>query len=393
MDTQNSPQGNSSGLVARVKNLLINPSNEWEKIEKEASTLSGLFRNYVMILAAIPPIATLIHGLIFGYSMFGITYRPSILGSVSTAIVTYLLSLLSVFVLGMIIDALAPTFGAVKNRDQAFKVAAYTGTASWVAGIFNLIPGLGMLTILGLYSLYLLYLGLPKLMNAPAEKAMPYTIVTILAAVVLALVAGALAAPVMKMFGGAPSFDSGDVSGSLSVPGVGSVDMGKLNSAAKQAEAAAKGMQTGTVAAISPSALQALLPASFAGMARSNISSASAGVAGIGGSEAEARYEQGDSNITLKLTDMAAMGALAGIGSALNVQKSEQSAEGYEKAGAVDGRMTIEKWHNSDKRGTYSVVIANRFLVEAEGSGTTMEALKSAVASISVDQLESLSPS
>jgi hypothetical protein len=390
MDLQNSPLESRAGLTNRVKNLILTPSNEWDKIDTEASTLGGLYRNYVMILAAIPPLASLLHGLLFGHSILGITYRPSFFAAISTAIVTYILSLLSVFVLGMVIDTLAPTFGASKNRDQAFKVAAYTGTASWVAGIFSLIPGLGLLTILGLYSLYLLYLGLPKLMKAPPEKAMPYTVVTIIATVVLTLVAGALAAPVAKMFGGTPSLDSGDVSGTLSVPGVGSVDMGKLNSAAKQAEATAKGMQAGGAPATAPAALQALLPATLAGMARSKISSASAGAAGIGGSEAEARYEQGESNITLKLVDMAAMGALAGIGAALNVQKSEQSAEGYEKAGTVDGQMTIEKWSNGDKSGTYSVMIANRFLVEAEGRGTTMDALKSAVASISADQLDGL---
>jgi hypothetical protein len=100
------------------------------------------------------------------------------------------LTLVGTYVLALIIDALAPTFDGQRNQIQALKVAAYSSTAAWVAGIFALIPWLGVLGILGLYSLYLLYLGLPVLMKAPREKALPYTAVVILAAIVLFMVIG-----------------------------------------------------------------------------------------------------------------------------------------------------------------------------------------------------------
>jgi hypothetical protein len=114
-------------------------------------------------------------------------------------VVTYLLTLGGVFVLALIIDALAPSFGGTQNQVQALKVSAYSSTASWVAGIFGLVPALGILGILGLYSLYLLYLGLPVLMKAPAEKAMGYTVVVIIAAIVLFLVVGLVAGSFMAM--------------------------------------------------------------------------------------------------------------------------------------------------------------------------------------------------
>jgi len=102
-----------------------------------------------------------------------------------------------VFVLALIIDALAPTFGGQKNPIQALKVAAYSATAAWVAGIFGLIPALGFLGLLGLYSLYLLFLGLPILMKAPEDKAMGYTLVVIVAAIVLGYLVSALTARLM----------------------------------------------------------------------------------------------------------------------------------------------------------------------------------------------------
>jgi hypothetical protein len=146
-----------------------------------------------MPLAAIGPIAQVI-----GYSAFGITvtnlgtHRVPIGTAVTRALVAYALALVGTYVLALIIDGLAPTFNAQRSRVQALKVAAYSSTAAWVAAVFVLIPALRFLTILGLYSVYLLYLGLPTLMRSPRDKAMTYTVVVVLGALVLFLLAGAI---------------------------------------------------------------------------------------------------------------------------------------------------------------------------------------------------------
>lgn len=385
-----------AALIDRVKNLLLKPADEWTRIDPEPATIGGLYKSWVLPLAAIPALAGLIGSLAFGYSALGITYRPSIGAALSTAVVQYVLTLASVFVIALIIDLLAPQFGATASRVQAFKVAAYSATAGWVAGIFNLLPALGILAALGgLYGLYLLYLGLPRLMKAPAEKAMSYTVVVVVAAIVTFIVIGLVAAPIAAIFAAPATLTSnqGDVSGTLAVPGVGSVDLGKLEAASKQMEAAAKQMEAGAngqpVATVDPNVLQAMLPDAIGGLARSEVSSASAGAAGLGGSSAEARYGTGDSNMTLKITDLAAAGGLAALGSALNVQSTRQTESGYEKTGTVDGRMTSEKWDNTSKSGSYGVLVANRFMVEAEGSNIGgIDSLKSAVASIDLGKLE-----
>jgi hypothetical protein len=176
-------------LVDRVKRILLSPGTEWQVIEAEPTTPAQLYTGYIVPLAAIGPIAQLI-----GYSVFGITvplvgtYRVPIGSAISSALVTYVLSLAATYVLALIIDGLAPTFNGQRSQIGALKVAAYSSTASWVAGIFYLIPGLRLLTILALYSLYLLYLGLPIVMKAPREKAVAYTAVVILAAIVLFMV-------------------------------------------------------------------------------------------------------------------------------------------------------------------------------------------------------------
>lgn len=187
-------------LIERVKNILLRPDSEWAAIDAEPATIGDIYRRHVIPLAAIPAVAGLIGSLVFGYSLLGVTWRPSVGAAVGTAIVQYGGALVGVFLLALIIDALAPSFGATANRVQAFKLAAYSATASWVAGLFSLIPAIGWLSLLGLYSLYLLYLGVPRLMKAPQEKAMGYTVVIVIAAIVLALVVGAIIAPITGLF-------------------------------------------------------------------------------------------------------------------------------------------------------------------------------------------------
>lgn len=181
-------------LIERIKRILLQPKQEWEVISGEATTTPDLYRSYIVPLAAIGPVASIIGLSIVGVGMpSGSAFRIPLATAVLSAVVHYVLSLVGVYVLALIIDALAPTFSGEKNPAQALKLAAYSSTAAWIAAIFILIPALGMLGILGLYSLYLLYTGVPILMKAPAEKALVYTIAVAVAAIVLFAVIGSLA--------------------------------------------------------------------------------------------------------------------------------------------------------------------------------------------------------
>ncbi len=177
-------------IVERVKNILLQPKTEWPVIAGETTSTAELYTGYIIPLAAIPAVA--------GFVGLGIVGLPFIgrlgMATVLTMMVTqFVLALVMVYVLALIIDVLAPNFGGEKNIAQALKVAAYAMTASWVAGIFQILPMLGILALLGsLYGIYLLYLGLPVLMKAPAEKAVVYTVVVIVAAIVLGVIIGSV---------------------------------------------------------------------------------------------------------------------------------------------------------------------------------------------------------
>jgi Yip1 domain len=180
-------------LSERVKNIILQPAQEWKVIEKEPTTTSELYTSYIIILAAIGPVASIIGLTLFGVSTpLAGAYRLPIGSVIGHAVVSYALALAGVYVFGLVINALAPTFLGTKNEIQALKVAAYSSTASWLAGIFMVVPALSFLQILGLYSLYLLYLGLPLLMKAPEEKALVYTVVVIVVGMVIMVLIGAV---------------------------------------------------------------------------------------------------------------------------------------------------------------------------------------------------------
>lgn len=181
-------------LVARAKAILMNPKQEWPVIEKETTTTAELYTGYIVPLAAIGPIARAIGMSLLGVNL-GIlgSYRISPQNAVGGAVVGFVLALVGVWLLGWIINFLAPKFGGQSNASQALKVAAYSSTAAWLAGAFAIVPAMAILGILGLYSLYLLYLGLPALMKSPQEKALGYTVVVVIAAIIIFLCVGLLA--------------------------------------------------------------------------------------------------------------------------------------------------------------------------------------------------------
>jgi Yip1 domain len=184
-------------MIDRVKNILLTPKQEWPVIEPEPTTPGQLYTGYVIPLAALSAVLTLIHTSVIGVRVpyLGNIRTPFVSG-LTYAVVTFGFSLLGLYLVALIINGLAPTFGGVRDQRQALKTAAYAFTPAWLAAVFGLLPVLSTLLglIAGLYGIYLLYLGLPVVMKAPAEKAVGYTVTVVLCTILLGIVFGALAA-------------------------------------------------------------------------------------------------------------------------------------------------------------------------------------------------------
>jgi hypothetical protein len=178
-----------ASLIDRVKNILLTPQAEWQVIDGESGDTKEVF-TYVAILAAIPAIISLILTLAFSSSFAGLGFGTGFL--IATTVVGYLLGFVSIYLLALITDALAATFGGEKHAPSALKLIAYALTPFWVGSILVVIPLLGILLwIAGLvYTIYVLYLGVPVLMRAPQDKSVGYTIVIVVIGIVVWVVVG-----------------------------------------------------------------------------------------------------------------------------------------------------------------------------------------------------------
>jgi hypothetical protein len=186
-------------IVQRVKDILLKPKETWQEIKGEPTTVSELYTSYAVWLAAIPAIASFIGLSLIGFSALTFHYRMPLVRGLSQAVVSYVLTLVGIYIVALIIDALAPSFGSQKNQVKAMKVAVYSWTASWISGILMIIPALSPIMMLcSLYSLYLFYLGLPVLMETPKEKALGYFIITIIVSLVVFILIGTISS---QLFG------------------------------------------------------------------------------------------------------------------------------------------------------------------------------------------------
>jgi hypothetical protein len=410
--------------MERVKAICLKPNTEWPVIEAETSSTRDLMLGYAVPLAAIGPIASFIGGVFIGRTIpFIGTYHVPIGSGLTLAIVSYVLALVGIFVLSMIINALAPSFGGQKNSGQAMKLAVYAYTPGWIAGVFTILTSLSWLPIIaGIYGLYLFYLGLPILMKSPKEKSVGYTVVVILCAIVLYVVIGAVVGAVggagmlaagglkgLSHAGGASTpgqvqFDKDSMLGRLQAMGQAAQEQSKKMEEAQksgdpnaQAQAAMQGLGAilGGGKRVDPIAIDELkpfVPETFAGLAKTGGSAEKNGMAGFAVSKAEGRYgDHGQKHVTLEITDTGGASGLMGLATWANLQGEREDENGFEKTEKVDGRLVHEK--GSKRPGgsnEFTVVLGERFIVAARGNGVELPELKAAVSGLDLGKLEGL---
>ncbi len=405
---------NFDKIIARAKAILLTPKTEWPVIAAEQTTVADLYKNYIVILAAIPAVAGFIKSSLIGYSAYGVSVRIPIGSGLAAAIVGYVLTLALVYVMSLIIDALAPTFGGEKNPVQALKVVGYSYTASWLANAGVILPWIGFLIALAgaIYAIYLLYLGLPSTMKAPQEKAVGYTVVSILAALVLGWIlslvitgivgTNAMMGAAISGSGGQASVDSNSALGKLDAWSKNVEAAGKqLEAAQKSGDAAAQSKALGAVLgaaaggqqveALAPDVLKPFVPETLAGLPRTDFSAERNGALGMQVSEARATYtDNGDRRIELEVVDMGSAKGLMSLASWATVENQRETEHGYEKTYQQGGRLVHEQWDGQDKHGEYAVIVGDRFSVKASGRADSIDQLKAAVAAINLSGLEAL---
>jgi len=189
-------------LIERIKAIMLAPAQAWREIAREPAGPAILLQTYVAALAAIPAVADFIGMAAIGYAVSGKgVVRVEVLPAFMAALFAYAMSFAIVSLQAIAIYALAPVFGARRDMAGAFRLAVYSFTPAWLAGIFLVVPGLHFLVILGLYGWYVLSTGMPLLILCPPERAVKFAGVITTCGVVAALIIGFIRALLFSLPG------------------------------------------------------------------------------------------------------------------------------------------------------------------------------------------------
>ncbi|HEX9706541.1 MAG TPA: Yip1 family protein [Steroidobacteraceae bacterium] len=408
-----------SKLIERAQRILMSPKTEWPVIAAEAETTAGLYKSYIAILAALGPIALFLKSTLIGTQLpFLGTFRLDMGTGLVQLVIGYILSLVSVYVFALIVNALAPTFGGQKDSVQALKTVAYAMTAGWIAGIGQILPWLGVLIGIagGIYSIYLLYLGLPVTMKSPPDKAAAYTAVSVIAGIILFWICAMIVGGIIgrSMWGGygvggptvgeSGGFDKGSTGAAIE-------EWGKeIEKAGKQVERSAAesgGVPTGAaigqlmgavvggkkgVDALPTDQIKIFLPETLAGLPRTSVSAERNAALGFQVSEARADYSDGTGrNLRLEIDDTGGAQGLVALANWAGVEQEREWSGGYERDYRADGRMVHERWDGTNGTGEYGMIVGERFSVQVSGKAASIDELKAALATgVNVAGLESV---
>lgn len=441
-----------SGLVARLKGILLSPRSEWHVIAGEQTGAGALITGYVLPLAAVAAVLNFIRMTVIGIRVpFGDAIRMPVTAGLTQAVLTCVMAVVGVALVALIINLLAPTFGGTRDTRRALQTAAYSLTAAFLSSLLSLLPLGTLLSLLaGLYGIYTLYLGLPVVMGAKSDKAAGYTAAVVICTILAGMILGALSVTLgisgragMGSLGGALTGATSHqyeqqaqqqqaantvgnvIGGMLGTDAKGKSDIGNAISNMAQAgrqieqHEQATGNTSGTpdaadtqqamgaagnlLSALGHSlggehrhdpvdfhTLQGLLPSSLSGMQRGTPKGEANAALGIKTTSAEVDFA-GDRNarVNVSIKDASALSGLAGLAEMVNSQQSEQGGS-YEKSETVSGQNVHEKWDASTRHGELSLIVTKRFGVDVTGDNVDMGVLKNTLAQVDLGKLESM---
>ncbi len=429
-------------VVQRVKNILLQPKEEWVAIDAEPTNVVALYTQYLVPLALVGTAARFI-----GYAVIGINipflgrYRMPVLSALSSCLVGFIAMMAGVYLWALIINALAPTFKGRKDFLSALKLAIYSATPALLGMILSILPLLFLVQLIaGIYGLYLLYIGFPVLMKVERDRAGAYTAATVVSGMVLGLLfitlAGALnlslgASSRMTSDADARKAGEGMVAGMLGAAAGGSPEsknaaaglVAGLVAAGQQIEASEKaarangttpsaaitsgdvaqsGAAMGAAAAAIGSlvnggkehvelidfrVLEQMMPDVAGPARRTNVSGQKSNVGGMSGSSAEGSYASDNGgSATVKISDMGNARGVLSLGKLAFSVESEND-QGYEKNVSLGGHQVHEKWSASGKSTELTMFVGDRFMVEVTSRGMDASAAEKILSAIDLKRL------
>jgi len=166
-------------ILNHIWGLYTDPKKEWHTIEKRHESLMYSMV-HIITIALIPAICSYYAAAHIGWTIgVGDPIKLTESSAMSMSVAMYLGLIFGVIGLAFLIQWMAKTFDSTPDFTQSLELAAYTATPLLMVGVTTLFPVLWFVALAGLaalcYSVYLLYSGVPIMMNIPEEKGFIYS--------------------------------------------------------------------------------------------------------------------------------------------------------------------------------------------------------------------------
>ncbi|MGA8260608.1 MAG: Yip1 family protein [Arenicellales bacterium] len=197
-------------LLKHVWEILTEPRAAWGRIRDEDSSIAELYLRVIVPLAIISPVAGLIGTTRFGWQIgAGEPIRLTTGSAMQISIVYFGAILVTVFIIGTLISWMSDTYGSRQSLARSVAIAAYAAVPLFLVGFVQIYPVLWINFLIGLpalaYAVYLLYLGVPIVMNISPERGFLFSS-AVLAVCLVALVGLLASTVVLWSYGLGPSF-------------------------------------------------------------------------------------------------------------------------------------------------------------------------------------------
>lgn len=199
-------------LLKHVPGLFIKPENEWKTIRGKKTSVKEVYLTLVLLLAAIPPLCGYIGTTMVGWQIAdGPVVQLTDRSAIKISILFYLAILISIYAIGRMIHWMGETYGFNRTVARCVQLAAFTVTPLMLIGVFLLFSEIWVIYLIGLpalvYSVYLLYTGVPIMLDVPRDKG--FLLSSAVLAVGLVALVGMLGATVILWsMGIAPGFEN-----------------------------------------------------------------------------------------------------------------------------------------------------------------------------------------
>lgn len=356
-------------IWARVRGLLLAPSQEWRLIDAERPTLRQIFLRWAAPLTLFFFLAQTIGSMAFPVRVEGVESAPSAVRAISIIFVGTLFMLGGVWATAWIIDRLAPAFGGRRDFMSALKLAAYSATGLWLSGVFGLFPAISLLGVVGIVSFYTLYRGLPLLMKSDGDRTLPYAACVISACAVLGVVLMTLSG--CFAIAGAPP--------RVAAP-----------AAAVEVPHAPPTQAIDPDAPIDIEKFRRLMPDAIpGGWVRAALTFRNSGAGGISGRTLESVYERDRQRLYLRLIDVGPEGAGKMVADLQALRPARQDADGHVAYVAEGERFLITEESRNAGVSRRVTIVQNRVALSLEGAGgVTLDELTSAQGLVDMERVD-----